>query len=107
MTERPSGALVALASLPLAMLAASWFLTGGFSEKPPLPPFYSKIVPLVLLVVAIITSIFAYNLARDEEPEWGAGLGARVAFKAIEGASLGYIVIAALFIALLLFVYFL
>jgi len=102
----PSAVLIALTLLPLALLVAVWLLTGGFSEKPPLSPFYSKILPLALVAVAAIASIFAYSLARDEEPEWGTS-AQRVVFKAIEGALLAYLLLSAIFAALLLLTYFL
>lgn len=103
----PSIALLALTVAPLALLVASWMLTGGFSETPPFAPLFSRILPLASTAVAALLSIFAYNLARDEEPEWGGGLQQRLAFKAIEGAALAYIALSVVFALLLLSMYFL
>lgn len=102
----PSIALLVLTTLPPLLLIAVWFLTGGFSENPSLPPFYSKILPLVLIVTAALVAFFAYNLARDEEPEWER-LEQRLIFKTLEGAALAYIAISAIFAALQLLTYFL
>jgi hypothetical protein len=101
-TQLPSKVLTALSVVPLVPLLAAWALTEGFNTNPSLPPFFSKILPLLLSLVSAILALFAYNAARDEEPEWGGGL----VFKLIEGLSLGYILLAAIFVAMILFTYF-
>jgi len=101
-TRLPSKTLTALAVVPLIPLLLVWVLTEGFSANPSLPPFFSKILPLLLSLISMLSAVFAYNAARDEEPEWGGGL----LFKLIEGLSWGYILLALIFTALIITIYF-
>jgi len=103
LSERPSGALIALTITPALLLLLVVFTTEGFNLTPSLPFFFSRILPLILSVLAIITGVFTYNLARDEEPEWGEAL----IFKAVEGVAIAYIMVGIIFITLILYTYFL
>lgn len=105
--ERPSVIVIVSTVIPFALLATVWLLTHGFSENPPYPPFFSKILPLALTVIAVLTSIFAYNLARDEEPEWGAELRIRLQYKVLEGAAIACVTVSLVFAILILIIYFL
>lgn len=101
-TQPPSKILTALSVAPLIPLLIAWILTEGFSTNPSLPPFFSKILPLLFSLISALLAFFAYNAARDEEPEWGGGL----VFKLIEGLALGYILLAFIFITLIIITYF-
>lgn len=94
--KRPSSVLLAMTAAPAPLLLLVWYLTEGFSLKPSLPHLYSRVVPLVLAIFSIIVAIFTFNLARDEEPEWGPALP----FKVIEGIAVAYIVLSTLFMLL-------
>lgn len=101
-TRLPSRVLTTLSLAPLLPLLATWMLTEGFSENPTLPPFYSKVLPLILTLISAVLAFFAYNVAKDEEPEWEEGL----VFKLIEGLALGYIMLSAIFAAIVVAIYF-
>lgn len=101
-SEKPSKALVFLASVPAILLALIWFLTDGFNVRPSLPYFFSRALPLALAVITAAVALLAYGTAKDEEPEWGKSL----IFKVIEGAALVYVALAALFSAMIVFTYF-
>ncbi|MEM1509503.1 MAG: hypothetical protein QXY49_04055 [Thermofilaceae archaeon] len=101
-SEKPSKVLVFLVSIPALLLILIWFLTEGFKVQPSLPHLFSRIVPLALAVVASVIALLAYGTAKDEEPEWEETF----IFKIIEGVALVYIVLAALFSAIIVFTYF-
>lgn len=100
--KRPSYVLLAMAIAPAPLLLLIWHLTEGFSLKPSLPHLYSRITPMVLAILSIVVAVFTFNLARDEEPEWGPALP----FKVIEGAAVAYIVLAVIFLLLIASTYF-
>ncbi|RLF05032.1 MAG: hypothetical protein DRK00_05390 [Thermoprotei archaeon] len=101
--KRPSSVLLAMTIAPAPLLLLIWFLTEGFSLRPSLPHIFSKIAPMVLAILSIIIAIFTFNLAKDEEPEWGPALP----FKVIEGAAIAYVVLAVIFLLLIASTYFL
>ena len=98
----PSRELIALTIAPLIPLALIWTLTEGFSENPSLPPILSTVLPLALSLISAVVALFAFNLAKDEEPEWGPVLP----FKLIEGLTVVYIVLSLLFFAIIVFIHF-
>jgi hypothetical protein len=101
-TQLPSKILTALTLAPLLPLLATWVLTEGFSKSPTLPPFFSKILPLILTLLSAVLAFFAYNAAKDEEPEWGESL----VFKLVEGLALGFILLSIIFAAMVAVTYF-
>ncbi|MEM0010401.1 MAG: hypothetical protein QXP94_04645 [Thermofilaceae archaeon] len=105
--EGPSAILVVITVVAFAFLAIVWVLTSGFSENPPYPPLISRILPLTLTAAAVLASIFAYNLAKDEEPEWSVKLGQRLQYKVIEGAAIACIILSLVFTVLIVTTYFL
>lgn len=100
---RPSIVLVILSLIPLALIFSVFHLTEFFSVKPSLPPFYHALLPLFILAMSAIISVFSYFTARDEEPEWGPVLP----FKVIEGVSISYIVTSIVLASLVVVMYFL
>ena len=99
---RPSLTLIVLTIAPLPLLIATVLLTEGFSISPSLPYTYSRVIPIVITIISMVIAIFAFNLARDEEPEWGPVLP----FKVIEGVSIAYLIVGSLFAALIIMTYF-
>jgi len=85
--------LIALSLVPILLIALILVLTDCFSVHPKLPTPFSRITPLILAAVTILTSFFVYHLARDEEPEWSNAL----VYKIIEGAAVAYIVVSLIF----------
>ncbi len=101
--ERPSTALIILTIIPLIILVAVILLTDSFNAHPHMPPFYYAILTLILLGLSLVTSFFAFFLARDEEPEWGS----KLPFKVIQGLAISFAVLSAVFIVLIIFIYYL
>ncbi len=101
--EKPSGVLLAMTAAPLILDAAIFLLTDGFSTHPHFPHFLYMIVTIALAIIAVVVSIFAYLLARDEEPEWGDVLP----FKVVEGVNLASLLVALLFAFLIIYMYYL
>ncbi len=101
--EGPSPILIVMTVIPPIMLGLTFVLTDNFSVKPSLPFFFSKILPLVLLLVATAIAVMGYFTAKDEEPEWGPELP----FKVIEALHLAYIAASLILATLVILLYFL
>lgn len=100
---RPSLPLLLLTFIPLIFEAITFFVTNGFSVHPTFPPIVYAIGTLMILVIAIVLSVFAFMLSKDEEPEWGS----KLPFKIIQALNLSSIVISLVFIIMIVFVYYL
>lgn len=101
--EGPSGVLLIMTAIPPFLIAAIFWLTENFSVKPSLPPLFYKILPLLLVFIAILVAFMGYTTAKDEEPEWGS----RLPFKVIEALHLAYVAISVLLAVLVVTLYFL
>ncbi|MDW8003974.1 MAG: hypothetical protein RMI04_04110 [Thermofilaceae archaeon] len=108
MTEdgKPSAVLVLLTLAPIIPLGITWTLTEGFNKNPSRPPFFSKILPLALVLITIIISLIAFNLARDEELESTGEFKYRLIFKFIEGSAIVYVIISIVFSLMIVVTYF-
>jgi len=101
--EKPSKVLLGLTALPIVLDTLIFILTDGFNAHPHYPHFIYMIVTIALAVIAVVAAIFAYMLARDEEPEWGDVLP----FKIVEGVNIASLAIAILFTILIVYMYYL
>lgn len=100
---RPSGVLIALTAIPILFDVTTYIVTGGFNTHPPFPPIVYAIATLIILVLAIVSAIFAYLLSKDEEPEWGS----KIPYKIIQAINVATIIVAITFIVLIIFAYWL
>ncbi len=101
--DKPSGVLLALTAIPLLLDAAIYYLTDGFSVHPHFSHFIYMVVTLALAIIAGVAAVFAFLLAKDEEPEWGNQLP----FKLVEGINMASLALTSLFIILLIYMYYL
>lgn len=101
--DKPSRVLLGLTAIPIALDALIFLLTDGFNTHPHYPHFIYMIVTIALAIIAVVSAIFAYMLARDEEPEWGDVLP----FKIVEGVNIASLAVALLFAFLIIYMYYL
>ncbi|MEZ0345991.1 MAG: hypothetical protein ABWK01_05530 [Infirmifilum sp.] len=102
-TVKPSLLLIIVTIIPLFLNIGIFIVTDGFNVKPTYPPFLYMFGTLVMAVLAVVTAIIGFTMARDEEPEWGS----KVTFKAIEGVNVFSILLSIVFALLIVLMYFL